>query len=135
MSLIFFQIFAKYSREQEKMYSSVTRIRITRNNSGPNDEMKFTYCYSTAFSCLFVFWPQEFNLKSNTECEFKYFVRDAQQVALVDSNQKWYHLTQSPDELNIWMTKQTFSAKGNLRLYAKFGQSNSFSGLCNYNLI
>lgn len=146
----FLELFARRSTsswtQESGAYKFVSRFRLLRNgsnnnnNNNKNDQMRFVQLYGAAIgqlSSFYVYSPLEFDLKSNVAYEFKYFVKNAQQVSLVDNQKKMYNLENSSREPNIWiLTKKTITTRGKLNLFVRFAQASSNSGnltgLCFY---
>lgn len=128
-------LYANKSINSEKEFKFVTEFRINRNSSNKNDKISFTQFYSVATDFLYVYSPQEYELKSSKEYKFQYFIKDAKKVALIDADQNQYFLENTSNEPNIWVLNQTFSTKGKLTLFAKLGQESQLTGLCYYNLL
>jgi hypothetical protein len=74
-------------------------------------------------------------LTSNSLYEFRYFIKDALDVAIIDSSNQWSYLNRYSQDPNTWVLNTALTAKGKANVFAKFDQNSSFSGICYYEVI
>ena len=129
------KIFAKHVRDQGNMFGSedfVSQILLIRTQSNQNDSLTFSRLYNRGENC-YIYSPIEYYLSSyNFIYEFKYYIKDALDVALVDSSQKWIDLDRLNQDPNVWVLNTALTTRGKLTLFAKFDQNRSFDGICYY---
>ena len=128
------KMFAKDVPDQEKKLGFVSQIFLIRTESNKNDALKFCKVCQHGQEC-FIYSPIEYNLNLNSpNYEFRYYIKNALDVAIVDSSQKWIHLDRLNQEPYVWglNTALTLTTKGKLTLFAKFDQNRSFDEICYY---
>ena len=121
----YLNIFAKYSSDESLVF--VGRLDLIREKSDKNDGLKLCLLHSDS---TFIHSPIEYYLTWNKQYEFNYFIKDALDVALTNSSNKWFHFKKELD--NIWRLKTTLSTKGNLSIWAKFKEGASFDAISSY---
>ena len=109
----------------------VNKFHLVRVQSNENDRIQFCEIYKTKFENL-IYSPIEYYLKSDKSYEFKYFIKDALDVALVDADDEWYILERSDLDPNIWSLDRSFNSVGKLTVFAKFNETDSYTGICYY---
>lgn len=109
----------------------VNKFHLVRVQSNENDRIQFCEIYKTQFE-NFIYSPIEYYLKSDKSYELKYFIKDALDVALVDADDEWYILERSDLDPNIWSLDRSFNAVGKLTVFAKFNETDSYTGICYY---
>jgi ribosomal protein S26 len=128
------KIFAKHVRDQGNMFGFVSQIFLIRTQSNQNDALKFCKVFTGGQNC-FIYSPIEYYLTSNSLYEFRYFIKDALDVAIIDSSNQWSYLNRYSQDPNTWVLNTALTAKGKANVFAKFDQNSSFSGICYYEVI
>lgn len=119
---------------------SIGEFNVERTNSDQNDLMRFCCMYTSQSNHhrWYVYSPLQYELEKNTEYEFKYYVRGAVDVVLIDSDRSMTSLGRSSksDEKDVWFKqKWRVEKKGRLSVFAKFSDSSyTLLGVCYYQI-
>jgi hypothetical protein len=124
-------IFAKNDKSQA-LFDYVTKFWIIGSNKlKSNDLIRFTTVYNRDKINFKLISPLDYSLIANKECEFKYSIENASEVAFVEASSNWVHLKQ---ENNLWYLKHVFKVRGPLNLFAKPKNDSKFFAICTYQI-
>ena len=128
-----FELFATDSQNNVK-YEWAGEFLLSRNNSEGENKTKFVKTYSINLDS-FIYSPIEYNLNKGHMYTFKYYIKNALEVALVDANNKWNYLQQIDKENDKWSKEIALDTCGDICLYVKYGKESDFDGFCSYEVV
>lgn len=130
------QMFAKNAPNDDDSYKLVYAFRVIRKGTDLNDNMKLVNVLPCKIK-FHIFYPINYAIKANEVYEFKYLVKNAQKVALLDGKKNWLYLNKSkdPNDHDVWVIEKAIINLGELSLYAQFDDDKSFKGICKYTVI
>lgn len=120
-----------------KTLKSIAEFHLIRTDSNENDNLKFCSMYGIGRRCGFVYSPRENQLYRGETYFFKYFVRDALDVVLVDGQNKWISLRKQfrNDADHVWLSEVKLTVKGRLQVFARFHRDTDYVGICLYEVL
>ena len=128
-----FEFFASENQKNIK-YEWAGEFLLSRSNNDGQNQTKFVKTYLTSLDS-FIYSPIDYNLNSSQMYTFKYYIKDALEVALVDVNDKWNYLQQTENGKFLWSKEMCFETRGELCLYVKFEEDSEFNGFCSYEIV
>lgn len=116
---------------------SIAEFHLIRTDSDENDHLKFCAMYGIGRRCGFVYSPRENQLYRDETYLFKYFVRDALDVVLIDGQNKWISLRKEPqnDADHKWLSQVKLTVEGRLQVFARFHHNMDYVGICFYEVL
>jgi len=99
-------------------------------------ERKFVKTYINNLDA-YIHSPIDYSLNAGQTYAFRYYIKNALEVALVDANDKWHYLPldNSSSSAFLWSKEISLDALGDLCLYAKFDEDAEFDGICAYEIV
>jgi hypothetical protein len=106
----------------------------TSYNDVDSKEKKLVKTYINNLD-TYIHSPIDYSLNADQTYEFRYYIKNALEVALVDANDKWHYLELENSSIFLWSKKISFDTLGDLCLYAKFDEDAEFDGICSYEIV
>lgn len=131
----FLNMFAKSIKDESNNLKLTGTFHLTRTRSDSSDSIKFAHVFNNGISKLHIYSPLNSSLKANVTYDFKYFVKDALKVALVDSKKNWLHLDkQTESKLTVWKLTKSIAITGELLVFAQYDANSSYLTICKYSI-